>query len=127
MPTLKTVDNSAAEQHFHEAGLPADEAQCPYCGQPISRQQYRQIVARIEAEARERVSKAEQTLKDRFARDMEQAIAKAKKDAARAAEQQVKSFKASKEEAIKQSLLGFCQRLRQLADTSRDGVRSWLF
>jgi hypothetical protein len=22
---------------------------------------------------------------------------------------------------------GFCQRLRQLADTSRDGVRSWLF
>ena len=25
------------------------------------------------------------------------------------------------------SFLGFCQRLRQLADTSRDGVRSWLF
>jgi hypothetical protein len=105
MPTLETVDNSAAEQHFHEAGLPADEAQCPYCGQPISRKQYRQIVARIGAEARERVSKVEQTLKDRFARDMEQAIAKTKKDAARAAEQQVKSVKASQEEAIKQRLL----------------------
>jgi hypothetical protein len=25
------------------------------------------------------------------------------------------------------SLARFCQRLRQLADTSRDGVHSWLF
>ena len=56
----ETAKNNAAAPHVHEAGPHADEATCPYCGQPISRKQYRQIVARIEAEARGRIAEAEE-------------------------------------------------------------------
>ena len=43
----------------------ADETHCPYCGQPISRKQYREIRAQIEAQETARIAQVEQTLRDR--------------------------------------------------------------
>jgi len=68
-----------------DAGFPADETRCPYCGQPISRKQYREIRAQIEAQETARVAQVEQALKDRFA-------------------EQIKLFKANQEATIKQRL-----------------------
>jgi uncharacterized Zn finger protein (UPF0148 family) len=48
----------------------ADETLCPYCGQPISRKQYREIRAQIQAEETAHIAKVEQTLKDRYAEQM---------------------------------------------------------
>src|SRR6266446_419150 len=73
MATLETVHDSAVAQDIHEADLHADASQCPYCGQPISRKQYREIRERIEGQERARIAKVEQTLKDRFAREKERA------------------------------------------------------
>jgi len=67
------------------AGFRADETQCPYCGQPISRKQYREIRAHIEAQETARIAKVEQALKERFA-------------------EQVKLLKASQDTSIKRRL-----------------------
>ena len=111
MPVPETAKNNATTPHVHEAGPHADEATCPYCGQPISRKQYRQIVARIEAEARGRVAEAEEAIKQRFARDMAQAeakkkaeVAQARKDAVKTAETQIKTLKANQQTAFEQRL-----------------------
>ncbi len=104
MPVPETAKNNATTPHVHEAGPHADEATCPYCGQPISRKQYRQIVARIEAEARGRVAEAEEALKQRFARDLAQAIEKGRKDAVKAAEAHIKGLKATQQAALEQRL-----------------------
>jgi hypothetical protein len=87
------------------------EAQCPYCGQPISRQEFKQIRARIEAEERARIGKIEQTLKDRFAREKAQAeiqakatIEKARRDANKAAEGQIRALRGKLDETISQRL-----------------------
>jgi hypothetical protein len=107
MTTFKTANDSLAAPHTHNAGLHADEAQCPYCGQPISRKEFKEIQARIESEERARVAKVEQDLKDRFARERQQAEAKAKvaveaakKEAAKLAEQQIKTLRANQETVI---------------------------
>jgi hypothetical protein len=82
MSVPETTRNTAATPHIHETGPDTDETTCPYCGGPVTRKQYRQIVARIEAKARGRVAEAEEAIKQRFARDLSQAVTKAKKDAA---------------------------------------------
>jgi hypothetical protein len=43
-------------------GVPSatSEATCPYCGQPISRKEFREIQVRIEIEERARIGKVEQ-------------------------------------------------------------------
>jgi hypothetical protein len=40
---LGTISHHPPEQRVHEAGLHADTAQCPYCGQPISRKEFKEI------------------------------------------------------------------------------------
>jgi hypothetical protein len=85
----------------------AAEAACPFCGQRISRDEYKEIQARIEGEERARIGKVEQTLKDQHARALAQAEAKkkaeietARKDAAQAAGEQIKAIKANQEATI---------------------------
>jgi len=106
MPTLETL-NDPAGPHIHEAVPHADETQCPYCGQPITRKEFKEIQVRIESEGRERVAKVEQALKDRFARERKQAeatgkvaVEQAKKEAAKLAAQQIKTLKANQETVI---------------------------
>jgi hypothetical protein len=107
MATPEAVNDSPVGPQVHDAGLHADEAQCPYCGQPISRKEFKEIQARIEAEGRERVAKVEQALKHRFVREQQQAEAKAKiaveqarREATKIAEQQIKTLRANQETVI---------------------------
>lgn len=94
--------------HDHDtAGFGTAAAQCPYCGHPISRKEFREIQARMRDEERARVAEVERGLQDKFARETAKVAAakkteieKAKKDAAAAADQQVKVLKASLETAI---------------------------
>lgn len=87
------------------------EVQCPYCGQSVSRAEYRKIVDRISSEERARIAKIEQTLKERFAREGAQAQAKAraeiervKRDAAKSAEARIRVLRASVNETVSQRL-----------------------
>jgi hypothetical protein len=107
MMTPQTV-NSRTRQHNHKVNGNADEALCPYCGRPISRKEFEEIRARIEAEGRTHVAEVERNLKDRFAREQQQATAKAqaeidkaKRDAA-AQTEKTKREAAAREVAIRQ-------------------------
>jgi hypothetical protein len=75
---LGTVNHHPPARRTQKAGLDDETAQCPYCGRPLARQQFKEIQARIEAEERARITKVEQSLRDRFARDVAQAEAKKK-------------------------------------------------
>jgi hypothetical protein len=110
MTPLDTVDSQPNRQHTHRS-VGVAEAQCPYCGQPITRKEYKEIQARIEGEERARIADVEKALKEQFAREKAAAqaknvaeIEKAKRDAAKAAEQQVKTLKASQDAVIKARL-----------------------
>lgn len=101
---------TATRPNGHEAHRKAGvaEVRCPYCGQPISRKEFEEIRARIEADERARVAKVEQNLKDRFAREQQQVTAKAaaeiekaRKDAA-AQVAAAKRQAAARESAIRQ-------------------------
>jgi hypothetical protein len=101
------------------------EAQCPYCGQPVSRKEFDEIRARIETEDKARLCKLETSLKDQFVREQQQAavkakaeIAKAKKDAATAAATQVQVIRAGQEAAIAQRVQAAREASeRKLAET----------
>ena len=77
---LGTVKEHPPGKHIHETGPDTDEATCPYCGPPVSRKQYRQIVTRIEAEARGRVAEAEEAIKQRFAGEWRRRSQKRRED-----------------------------------------------
>jgi hypothetical protein len=106
-----TVDTTTHRPNGHDThrNIGVAEAQCPYCGQPISRKEFREIQARIEGEERARIADVEKALKDRFAAEKAKAeaekaaeIEKAKRQAARVAEQQIRALKASQEVAVSQ-------------------------
>lgn len=106
MPTPQRR-NHRANGHSDEVGLTPDAAQCPYCGGLVSRAEYRRIKQKIEAEERDRIAQVEQTLTSRFAREKSVAetqakalVDKARRDAARSADQQVKALRASLETTI---------------------------
>jgi hypothetical protein len=87
----------------------AVEAECPYCGQPISRKEFNRIRERIADEERARVAKVEQTLQDKFAREQQEAaikakaeIEKARREATKAAEAQIRAARANQEAIITQ-------------------------
>lgn len=97
--------NARAKHQVH--ALRTNEAQCPYCGGPVSRKQYREIRARIETEERARIGKIEQALLARFAREKSEieaqakaAVTKAQLDAAKAAEAQLKALRANRDATI---------------------------
>jgi hypothetical protein len=106
MPTPQRK-NHRANGHSDEVGLTPDAAQCPYCGGLVSRAEYRRIKQKIEGEERARIVQVEQTLTARFAREKAAAetqakalVDKARRDAARSADQQVKELKASLEATV---------------------------
>jgi hypothetical protein len=99
MPLRESVNDDAAGRHTHDPGPLADERQCPYCGQPISRKQYREIRARIEAEERTRIANLEQTLRDRFASEQQEAAEKAKAEIDKAKKDAATRLETAKREA----------------------------
>src|SRR5438270_530445 len=103
--------NGLARRHALKPNGSADEALCPYCGQPISRKEFKEIRARIETEERSRFAEIEKTFKQRFARERQatalaaqQAIEKAKKDAAVQAEK-VRKEAAARAASIRQEAM----------------------
>jgi hypothetical protein len=103
------VNGRLARRHAHKPNGSAGEALCPYCGQPISRKEFKEIGARIEAEERARIAEIERTLKQRFARERQQAavatqnaVEKAQKDAAAQVEK-IRKEGAAREASIRQA------------------------
>jgi uncharacterized protein with PIN domain len=66
LTTHTIVEDRTSRRHSHELPVDPDEAVCPYCGQPISRKEFDDIRARIEAEERDRIAKVEQAVKRRI-------------------------------------------------------------
>ena len=69
--TLQPTVERRSNKHGHRPNGLGTEV-CPYCGQPISRKEFKEIRARIEAEERARFAEVEKTLKQRFARERQQ-------------------------------------------------------
>ena len=93
--------------HDHETDLTPGAAACPYCGATVSRSEYRRIKQKIMEEERARIAVVEQTLNARFEREKAAAetqakalVDKARRDAVRAADQQVRVLKGSLEATI---------------------------
>jgi hypothetical protein len=83
------------------------QEQCPYCGQPITHEKLEEILARVEAEGRQRLAQAEHDLKKQYAHEMAKAearITKARKEAAKKVERQIAALKADHEAVLKQRL-----------------------
>ena len=103
-----TRHTNGQETHAaHAGGAGAAVAQCPYCGQPISRKEFKEIQARIEGEERARIADVEKALKDRFAAEKAKAEAQAKaaiekagKDAMKFAEAKIKAVAASHDAVV---------------------------
>jgi hypothetical protein len=104
-----TVHDHPASRNGHDAHriLSTADAECPYCGHAISRKEFREIQDRIASEARAKVSEAEEALKQKFAREQQQAevkvkaeIEKAKRDAAKVAEGKLKAIRANMDATI---------------------------
>lgn len=85
----------------------AAEAQCPYCGQAISRKEFKEIQARMAGEEAVRSARREQQIRDGFAREMAKAeaaknaaIEKARREAAKIADAKVKAIVANQDATI---------------------------
>jgi hypothetical protein len=110
--TFQPLTDRSTRRHAHKPnGATGGEAQCPYCGQEISRKEFREIRTRIESEERARIADVEKALKDRFAAEKAKAetekvvqIHKVKLEAARIAEQHIKKLKADQDAVIKARL-----------------------
>lgn len=59
--------------HTTHRSISTPEAECPYCGQPISRKEFDEIRARITAEEKARLAKLEQALAAKTKADIEKA------------------------------------------------------
>jgi hypothetical protein len=106
---MTNLDNVNDRPNGHDANRRTDnaKAQCPYCGQPISRKEFREIQARIQTEERTRIADVEKMLKDRFASEKAKteaqgkaAIEKAQKDAMKFAEAKIKAVAASHDAVV---------------------------
>jgi hypothetical protein len=105
MSVSPAADRRSTRQHAHRPNGLASEV-CPYCGQPISRKEFREIQAKIEVEEKARLAKLETALKAQFAAAQQQtaekaqaAIEKARKDAA------AQVAKAKREAAARESTI----------------------
>ena len=111
---MNTAEQTLRRPNGHSAhrGIGVAESECPYCGQPISRKEFREIQTRMRDEERARVAEVERGLQEKFARESAKAeatkkseIDKAKRDAAKAAEEQVKALKATLDATIAERLV----------------------
>lgn len=107
MNTTETVNARSIahpeRQHAHRTRAEADH--CPLCGSPISAA----LRARLDERLNAQLAKAEQTLRDQFVRDQaaaeqraKAAVEVARRDAAKAAQAQIRVFRVEQEALIKQ-------------------------
>jgi hypothetical protein len=84
----------------HQHTTSVAEAQCPYCGQSISRREFREIQARMQAEQAEHFAQREQQMRDGFGRDIAAAIEKTRRETSKAAETKLKALRDGQETVI---------------------------
>src|SRR6266851_2803915 len=101
MTTLNGATGQTPRRHRHRTQTDAER--CPYCGSPITSA----ILARIAEAEHARIAKAEQAITDKFARERaavehraKTAIETAKRDATKAAQAQIRAFRADQEAVI---------------------------
>jgi hypothetical protein len=106
---MRTLEgrNRRPNGHSHEVDLTSGEAQCPYCGQPISRKEFKELRARMVAEEAARSAKREQQIKDGFAREIAKAeasrkaeVEKARREATAAVEKKLKAVRENQEAVV---------------------------
>jgi DNA repair exonuclease SbcCD ATPase subunit len=109
MNRIETVNapsnDHGSQRHAHRTQAEADR--CPLCGSPISAA----LRARLDEKLSAQLAKAEQSLRDQFARDQavaeqraKAAIEAARRDAGKAAQAQIKALRADQEAVIKQQV-----------------------
>jgi CRISPR/Cas system-associated protein Cas10 (large subunit of type III CRISPR-Cas system) len=101
--TLEPTNDSPTGHTPHTVVVDEGD-RCPWCGQPIDRSEYNRIKREIEAGERGRLEKAEKTLKERFERQAKSQAEKARLEATRAAEEQVKALMANQKKIVTQRL-----------------------
>jgi hypothetical protein len=91
MSTLENADDRPTGRHAHRHSIPIDEPteKCPWCGQKVDRSEYTRIKKEIEA---------------RFERQVKIEAERARVEATKAAEAQVKALLANQEKVINQRL-----------------------
>jgi hypothetical protein len=102
MSTLENADDSPTGRHAHRPSVAIDEMtdRCPLCGQKVTKEEYTRITRRMRA----RLEQAEKTLKESFERQVKAEAEKARREAARAAEAQIKALKATQHATLEQRL-----------------------
>jgi hypothetical protein len=102
MATPKTLNNDPTARHAHRPSAVIDEMTdtCPLCGQKVTKEEYTSLTRRMRA----RLEQAEKTLKESFVRQVKTEAEKARREAAGAAEAQIKALKATQQAALEQRL-----------------------
>lgn len=115
MSSVETVNVRSTGDHAHTLALPAGKAteKCPWCGQAITRQEYKRIRERIEAEGRARVAEVEKTLAERFAREQARAEAKKKSEIEAARRAGIKAAETLINERLQGARESFEKRMRE--------------
>jgi len=121
MNSTETVNARSGRQHAHTPGLRIGETTelCPWCGQAITRQEYKRIRERIEAEGRARVTQAEKALTERFAREQARAEAKKKAEIEAARREGLKAAEQLVVQRIQTARESFETKLTQAVATER--------
>lgn len=110
MTTLH-ADARPIARHAHKPNGRATDTECPYCGQPISRKEFREIQGRIEADEKARLAEIEKALNEKAQVE----IHKAKLKAAEIAEKQI--------EKVKHDALVAVAETRRQAQLDRNAVQ----
>jgi hypothetical protein len=104
---VMATSNKAQANHEHVVRDQSPSERCPWCGASVSRVEFERIRDQIEKQERTRLINLEQTLRQQFSRQQEQAektskaaIEQAKREAMGAAAAQIKAFKTTQDATI---------------------------
>src|SRR5580692_12357447 len=97
MATPKTLNNDPTQKHTHRPSVTIDEFTdtCPLCGQPVPKSQHTALQKKLDADLRARLKEAEKGLREGFEQRVRLETEKTRREAARAAEAQIKALKAT--------------------------------
>ena len=113
MNTTETVNTHLTSQHAHVLGTGEATEQCPWCGQAITRREYKRIRERIEAEGRAQIAKAEKALTERFAREQARAETKKKTEIEAARREGVKAAETLLHERVQAARESFEKKMTE--------------
>ena len=111
MSTLQVDAARPMTRHAHKPNGVAFDMTCPYCGQPVSRKEFREIQARVEAEEKARLAKLEKALADKATAELQ----KAKQKAAELAQKEIDKVKRDARTEI--------TKFREQAQRNQDAIR----